>query len=129
MKLNYTTNFCLSAVASFATGCSLFVPSHQTVNINVTTPQHAKVWINGAYEGETPIQKSVLRNRDLTIMVKKEGYQTTIKSVDHRLSPTGVLDVIGTGVFLAPALGFISPGAFCLDESSFVFQLAPEEAK
>jgi len=109
------------------TGCSLFGPSHQTLSVQCSEP-HAKVWIDGGYEGEAPVHASVIRNHTHGILVKKEGFQTSNRIVDYKMSTTGVLDLIGGCLFLVPAIGFTSPAAFSLDDSTIIINLAAEPA-
>ena len=73
------TTLCMSVLVSLTVGCSCFVPSHQTVSISVIEPPHAMVWVNGTYEGEAPVQVSLIRNRTFGVIVKKEGFQTSTK--------------------------------------------------
>lgn len=115
----------LSVAVSITTGCSLLVPSRQTLSIQTVQPQ-AKVWINGAYQGETPVQLSVVRNHNVILVVKKDGYETLNKLVECHLNNAGIFDTIGTYLFLLPLIGFVSPGSHSLDETAFNFQLAPE---
>lgn len=60
-------------------------------------------------------------------MCSKEGFYPAQKSIDHSLSATGILDAIGTVVFLFPALGFISAGAWSLDETSVYVPMLKQE--
>jgi hypothetical protein len=114
-------------VLSITTGCSLFVPARQMINIESSEPQ-AKVWINGLYQGETPVQSRVLRNHNILLLVKKEGFETQKKFVECHFNTTGVLDIVGTCCFLLPLLGVVSPGAYSLDETDFQVHLVAERS-
>jgi hypothetical protein len=128
MKVKWFLVSTISLLSCFLTGCSLFVSSHQTVSVQ--SPQsHAKVWVNGAYIGEAPIETSVRRDETLVVMVKKDGFETSTRVVQHHLSPTGTLDVIGACLFLLPGLGFCSGGAFSLDDTGFIIDLAPAHSQ
>ena len=104
----------------------MFKSSHQTLSVVVPDQQHAKVWINDNYEGEAPVQASVLRNRTVFVTVKKEGFQTLQQTVQSDFNTTGILDAIGTYIFLLPVIGVASPGSHSLEETTLVLHLAPE---
>ena len=61
------------------------------------------------------------------VLVKKEGFQTSSKMVDYHLSTTGILDIVGTCLFLLPVIGLVTPGANSLDDTTLFVQLSPEE--
>jgi hypothetical protein len=126
MNLRRFATGSVAVVLSVTTGCSVFVPSHQMMCIQSLEP-HAKVWVNGAYQGEAPIQTNVMRNHSVVVVVKKEGYETLNKLVQYHLNTTGILDTIGTYLLLLPLIGIVSPGAHSLDETTLFFQLAPED--
>jgi hypothetical protein len=121
------TTFCISALLSLTMGCSCFVPSHQTVSVSVIEPPHARVWINGTYQGEAPVQVSLIRNRTFGVIVRKEGFQTSTQTVEYHLNTTGILDVVGTCIFLVPVIGIMTAGSHSLDETTLVLNLAPED--
>src|SRR5690348_1280200 len=116
MKIRRFAASSMSIVLAFTTGCSCFVPSHQMVSVTVAEPAHAGVWINGEYKGEAPVQVSLLRSHDFGVMVKKEGYQTSTQIVGYHLNTTGILDVVGTCLFLIPCIGLMTSGSDSLDE-------------
>jgi hypothetical protein len=114
---NRLTALSLSMALGLTSGCSVFQSSHQTVSVQTSEPQ-AKVWINGSFEGEAPVQASVMRNQTLAVMVKKEGFQTSTRLVQYHLSTTGILDVVGTCLFLVPCIGLMTAGAHDLDDTA-----------
>lgn len=117
----------VSVLLSLTTGCSLFVGRHQSVSIQVSEPAHAKVWIDGAYQGEAPVVVSLPRNQTYCIIVKQDGYQPSQRILQYGLNTTGALDLVGTFTFIIPVLGLVSPGAQSLDDTALVFKLIPEE--
>lgn len=127
MKRGTIINAATSALLAFTTGCSLFASSHQTVTVNCTEPQ-AKVWVNGNYVGEAPVESSVMRNHTVTIKVTKDGFEPTTKTIAYSFSTTGVLDAIGTGLFVIPVAGLLSPGSRKLEETSITVNLSPDKA-
>jgi hypothetical protein len=91
----------------------------------VSEPNQARVEINGAYIGETPIEHAVRRNLDLVIKLSKEGYETVFLKAKSVPSTLGIADIIGGSILLLPFLGFISPAAWKYEPSSFGTTLPP----
>lgn len=115
---------CISVMLAAAiSGCSLFVPHTQTVNIN-GQPAGAQIIVNGNVY-RAPCTVTVPKNKMLNINVTHDGYYPYSLMTSYSLSTTGMLDLVGTFFFLVPALGFISPGAFTLDTDSFYYVLTP----
>lgn len=104
-------------------GCSLFVPPTQNITVN-GTPLGAQVVVNGRVM-HAPVSVSVPRNKSVQIQVTKKGYYPCYLNGSYTLSPTGMMDIVGTVFFLFPALGFISPGAFTLEQDTFYYELVP----
>ena len=127
MKIKNISTGVLSVSLSFTLGCSVFRPSHQTLTVT-TDPPSAQVWINGNYEGEAPVSKSVERNKLVAISIKKDGFEPLHRAVQYHMNTTGVLDSIGTYLFLLPLIGVVSPGSRSLDETEVEVRLAPATA-
>ena len=49
-------------------------------------------------------------------MVKKEGYNSQVYTIGHSLGTCGILDIVGTVMFLVPVVGLFSSGAYTLDQ-------------
>lgn len=97
-----------------ATGCSLFAPRTETVLID-SEPQGAQVMIPGR-RLTTPATITVPCDRALTIIVKMDGFHTQAQHVRRTLGKCGILDVVGAALFIVPAVGLISPGAYTLEQ-------------
>jgi hypothetical protein len=98
-------------------GCSLIAPS--TTKLSVTSqPPDADIFINGQFAGKGAGSITVPRNQPADILVKKEGFMPTAKTVNTKISTTGVLDIIGGFIFLLPFLGFLGAGSQDLDNHS-----------
>jgi len=108
-------------------GCSVFRSSHQTISISVTDPPDAGVWVNGNYEGEAPVNVSVMRNTMCIVEVKKKGFIPMRKAIQTDINVTGVLDAVGTYIFLLPVIGVASAGSQSLKETDLVLRLAPDD--
>jgi hypothetical protein len=98
-------------------GCSLFVPSHETVMVT-TSEADADIFINGNFAGKGTVTSSVKRNANVSIMAKKEGFQPATRSISKTLSTTGLVDVVGGFIFLIPFVGLMAPGAWDLSEQN-----------
>ena len=112
-----------SVLIASLSGCSLFADKTQPISIN-GQPAGATVVVNGQ-PMVAPVHMEVKRNQRLSITVSKEGYNPCLINSSYTLSTTGMLDLAGTIFFLFPALGFISPGAFTLDQDNFYYNLVP----
>lgn len=104
-------------VMTMQSGCSLFVPSHETVTVS-TSEEDADIFINGNFAGKGIVNAAVKRNANVSIMAKKEGFQPATRSISKTLSTTGLMDVIGGFIFLVPFVGLMAPGAWDLSEEN-----------
>lgn len=104
-------------------GCSLFVPHSQHITIN-GKPANAEIVVNGRHY-TSPATVMVKRNKNVNIIVSKNGYSTYTAQSGHSLSTWGILDVIGGACVLVPFLGLLSPGAYELDHDNFYYVLTP----
>lgn len=113
-------------VAICLTGCSAFRPSKQGITIS-TPVSGADVFINGIYAGQAPLTTQVQRDTDVSIMVRRNGYQPGIRMIGYHFNATGVLDIIGTCLFLLPCIGLFCSGAWSLDETNVIVPMYPAE--
>jgi hypothetical protein len=97
-------------------GCSAFVTKTQNVKAACSEPD-ALLQINGGevYTGKAEI--TARRDRVFSYSCLKPGYYPAHKSVSYSISSTGVLDFIGTIIFLIPVVGIFSPGYWDLDDT------------
>ncbi|MBN1419927.1 MAG: hypothetical protein JXP34_14195 [Planctomycetes bacterium] len=109
-----------------APGCSFFVPFTQTITVTASEPD-AQIVVNGAFVGSGTVQTRARRNTDVAVLVTKQGFRPTTRSIGHSMGAAGILDIIGGCVWLIPFLGLLSPGAWKLDETNMVILLAPEQ--
>ena len=58
-------------------------------------------------------------------MASKPGYQTAYYNIDSSLNTTGILDIIGTFIFILPLIGVFCPGSKSLDENNVALNLDP----
>jgi hypothetical protein len=99
----------------FLTGCSAFRPYNQPVKFNCQ-PEGVTLVINGQKK-ECPCTVEMRRNREISIEGYKDGYASYKRTVSYHSSTTGILDLIGTFIFLLPVFGLMTPGSDDLDET------------
>lgn len=108
--------------------CSLFAPSTQNLTVS-TTERDADIYVNGMPAGKGVAITSVRRDKDVAVMAKKPGYQTTIRTVSTKISRTGIVDIIGGCIWLVPFFGALAPGFFELDDASVNLYMTEETKK
>ncbi len=109
----------------FPSGCSLFSSKMQPICIS-SDPTGADVLLNGDYVGKTPVKQQIHRGSDVSILVKKEGYRSSVRSTHKELSRIGVLDVIGGSFIIIPFIGLASSGAWEQAPTNFSIVLKKE---
>ena len=129
MKINQKlqTVICVVLCVSIITvtsGCSAFRPRTETINIS-SNPEGADVTVNGATY-RTPAQASVRRDGSIAIQCYKKGYVPYNRTIDTHLNTTGILDIVGTCIFIIPCIGLFTPGAYSLDETNVNVSLYKE---
>ena len=108
----------------FTSGCSILARGEQIVSVTVT-PSDAAVIANGAeYHMLSPMFLSVPTRDALLITAYKPGYRTAYYAADSELSSTGKLDALGS-IFILPAAGLLTNGAWRFTESNIVINLQP----
>lgn len=119
-------NKMLAVLAVFlVSGCSTLKTDHYT-DVSVSCkPDESIASVNGEHKN-SPATFSVVTNKDLDISCQKPGYITSTKKVRTHITTTGVLDAIGGFLFLVPAIGLISPGAWELDQKEIEMTLVKE---
>lgn len=103
-------------LALTVSGCSAFVPRTQKVKAACSEPD-ATLQVNGGdiYTGSTELD--VQRDKVFAYTCYKPGYYPGQKAVSYSISTTGVLDFVGSMIFLVPIVGIFMPGAWHLDET------------
>jgi len=117
-----TINISLCAgLLAASSGCSAFNSHMQTMNINCS-PTDAILMVNGQ-RYTPPAQVSVKRNRDVSIQCYKDGFAPYQRTIGNHFNTTGILDAVGTWLFIVPAIGLCTPGAWSLDETDITISL------
>ena len=115
----------LAVTVFFMAGCSLFASKSQSIGVS-SEPQGAQVIVSGKPMGTTPLHFEVDRGENLLLEVRKSGYQTQYRTVSKKMSPLGILDIIGGAIWLVPFLGLLSSAASEYDPAEFGITLDPE---
>mgnify|MGYP000208596996 CR=1 FL=1 len=110
------------AASVFLSGCSLLMPWSQDLTVKAE-PDDARIIVNGETKGKGQITTSVSRNDPAEILVTHPDYNNTNRRVGTTLSGTGTADLIGGYFLLFPFLGFVSPGAWQLDQENMTIVL------
>lgn len=97
------------------TGCSLFQPEKQTVKFTCNIPETILKVDGDQYN--CPSEVSVRRDKKIQIEAYKAGYDKYSKLIDYHMSASAKWDVAGTVCWFFPVFGFLSPGAWDLDET------------
>lgn len=115
---------CSAMILAFSSGCSFLARGEQLVSVTVT-PSDAAVIANGAeYHMLSPMFISVPTRNALLITAYKPGYRVAYYAADSELSSTGKLDALGS-IFILPAAGLLSNGAWRFTESNIVINIQP----
>lgn len=123
MKYVFLTVFA-AFVLAFSSGCSFLARGEQLVSVTVT-PSDASVIANGVeYHMLSPMFIEVPTRNALLVTAYKPGYRTAYYAADSELSSTGKIDAIG-GIFILPAFGLLSNGAWKFTQSNIVINLQP----
>ena len=123
MKYCFLTVFA-ALVLTLTSGCSWLARGEQIVSVTVT-PSDAYVIANGQeYHMLSPMFIEVPTRDSLLLMAYKPGYRTAYYASDSELSSTGKLDALGS-IFILPAFGLFSNGAWKFAESNIVIDLQP----
>jgi hypothetical protein len=97
-------------------GCSAFQPRMQAITITATQPG-ADIYVDGNNLGKSPVTTELARDRSHSVMAKY-GSKSGVTTIEKKISGTGVLDLVGTFLFLVPAIGLFTPGFWELDPTN-----------
>ena len=124
MKHSIVSILMVVLVLFSTTGCSLFAPWKESITVD-SEPQGAQVIIPGQ-RLTTPCVLTVPCNKEVVVILKKEGYSTATYNIRPTLGICGVLDVAGLCCWLIPGIGLFTPGAFTLDQHIIYAPLAKD---
>jgi PEGA domain len=102
-------------------GCSAFQPKQQSVTI-IASVQGATVYVDNNPVGTTPVTMMLDRNKSYAVSAQYGGRHGTAV-IDRKISGTGVLDIVGTCLFIIPVIGLFCPGFWDLDPTTVQVQI------
>ena len=81
--------------AAASSGCAtIFTGSSQQMTVS-SQPPGARVFVDGAYTGVTPMTLILKTERDHTVTLQHEGFQDTISPVTREFNPIAALNLFG----------------------------------
>jgi len=116
------------AIVMLHSGCSTVVPHKQKFTVT-SSESDAKIYINGEYLGKGNVETRVTRNRDVSVLVKKDGFTPVTRNIGTDFSMTGILDIVGGCLILIPLLGLFFPGARSLEQTNVAIVLEREDIR
>ncbi len=82
----------LAAIVS--SGCAtMFSSNSQQVNIS-SQPPGARVTLNGAYSGVTPLSLTLKTEQNYQVVVQREGYRDATATIHRDLNPVAILNLV-----------------------------------
>lgn len=87
--------FLCASLLLFTSGCAtVFKGEYRTVRIK-SEPDGAMVFVNGEFQGRTPVRLELRPNRPYTIEFRKEGYKSEVHRIKNEIGVGWiVLDVV-----------------------------------
>jgi hypothetical protein len=90
----YKRMLLVSFLLVFTVSCaSIFTGTSTMVGFN-SEPSGAKVFLNGNYQGTTPLSLSLKRDKDYNILVKKEGYVEGTATITRSFNTIAILNLL-----------------------------------
>jgi hypothetical protein len=81
--------------AAASSGCAtIFTGSAQPMTVS-SQPPGARVFVDGAYTGVTPMTLILKTERDHAVTLQHEGYQDTVSPVTREFNPIAALNLFG----------------------------------
>ncbi len=111
----------VALLCSAISACSFLVPGKQTVAVSSNDPQ-ATLRADGQYIGVGSGTVSLTKNR-AHVITAQNGIKMGSVIIDNGISATGVLDIVGSFIFIVPFIGLFSKGAWTLDEDSVIVEV------
>lgn len=95
MKKTITLTVVLSFMVMIVSGCAtIFRGDITSVRFN-SEPLDARVFVNGNYQGQTPLKLRLKSNQSYTIEFRKKGFETVVRQINSKVGAGWViLDVL-----------------------------------
>ena len=122
----------VSLALSLGSGCALVNGTTQRVAISTSVPG-ARVVVDGkpagfTREGGEPLVVILKRADDHIVSASKDGYTSNYIRIENKLSTLGILDAIGTWLFLLPGISILTGSAMELTPSDVYLTLDRQQA-
>ncbi|MEL0637286.1 PEGA domain-containing protein [Marinomonas sp. TI.3.20] len=108
----------LACVTILLSGCaSIISGTNQTLTFN-SNVEGVNVYVDGALIGKTPVSVSFKKNKAQTVMFKKKGYETVIRSITKKFDPVALLDIfwdLSTTDFITGAVYEYEPNSIYVE--------------
>lgn len=85
--------FAIAAVVTNSSCAAVFTGTTSTVSIT-SDPSGAKIYVDGEYKGEAPLDVTLGRTKDHAITAKKPGYSETRASVRRVFNAVSVANIL-----------------------------------
>ena len=92
------------------TACSAFVSGREEIRV-LASEKDALIYANGDLVGTGKATFSARKNKDVSIMVKKTGFQTETRHIPSMIGEWGMIDIVGACLWLVPIIGLAFPGS------------------
>ena len=120
----------LTFILSTFPGCALVNGTTQRVAITSNVPD-VKIVVDGRPRGRTeegaPLVVVLKRSSEHIVTALKDGYTSNYVRIDSQLCTLGILDIVGTWLFLLPGISLLTGGAFELTPSEVYIALDPKQ--
>lgn len=114
------TTFALSS------GCAtIFTGSSDNVSV-MSEPTGGKVYINGNFMGNTPVNLNLKRDKDYNIMVKKDGYEPANATLTRSFNAVAILNLAG---LLCWVVDIVTGAMWKFDQNAITVTLEKTGAK
>jgi hypothetical protein len=94
MKKTVSLVILIAFVFMLSNCATIFKGEYRKVRIN-SEPDEARVYINGVYQGRTPLKLELRPDESYTIEFRREGYKTEVRHIKNKIGwGWVVLDVV-----------------------------------
>lgn len=113
-------------ITIYITGCSTFVERTQQIMVN-GQPAGATVIVDGK-NYIAPCTITIDRDKNIKIVVMKDGYLPQNMESNWAFSTTGLLDLAGAYFLILPGIGLFFPGAYIHKQTNHYYVLVKENS-
>ena len=113
---------CLAVIALLMNGCAaIFKGSNEQVYMN-SDPAGAKIYVNGALMGSTPVMLELKSNKTYNIEFRMDGYETKTYTLTNHLGAGWVILDVLCGL-LPVVVDAVTGAWYGLDQDNIYLQL------